>query len=77
MKKFSGTVVSAKMKHTTVVKVDVFQQHPLYKKRVKHSKKYLVHDEQGAKVGDKVIFVETRPISRHKKWKISQIIKKQ
>lgn len=70
MKQFIGTVVGKKMKKTAVVKVDTFTQHPVYKKRVKRSKKYLVHDEKKVSVGDRVVFMETRPVSKLKKWEI-------
>lgn len=76
MKQFTGLVVSTKMQNTAVVKVDSFWQHPVYKKRVKRSKKHLVHDEKEVKVGDKVIFEETLPISKRKKWKIIGVVKK-
>ena len=58
------------MEKTVVVKVDVSWQHPLYKKRVKRSKKYLVHDELGVKVGEKVRIGEIKPTSKRKRWKI-------
>lgn len=74
MKIFIGQVVSDKMEKTIVVKVDVLWQHPLYKKRVKRSKKYLVHDELGVKVGQKVKIGEVRPISRRKRWKVLEAI---
>jgi len=67
-KTFTGTVVSQKMDKTVVVKVDTFLQHPLYKKRVKRSKKYLVHSEKPLKVNQKITFKETKPISKHKKF---------
>ena len=76
MKQFTGTVLSTKMKQTITVKVDRLWQHPIYKKRVKRSKKYLVHDEIGAKTGDKIIFQETKPISKNKRWKVIEIVKK-
>ena len=74
MKLFSGKVTGTKMKHTASVKVDSFSTHPIYKKRVKRSKTYLVHDEIGVKVGDEVIFQETKPISRRKRWRIKKIV---
>jgi small subunit ribosomal protein S17 len=74
VKTFIGQVVSDKMEKTVVVKVDVLWQHPLYKKRVKRSKKYLAHDEKGVKVGQKVKIGETRPMSKRKRWKILEVI---
>jgi len=74
VKQFIGEVVSDKMDKTVTVKVDVLWQHPLYKKRVKRSKKYLVHDEVGVKVGQKVKIGETKPISKRKKWKVIEVV---
>ncbi len=74
MKKFTGRVISAKMPKTARVLVERIWQHPVYKKRVKRSKKYLTHDEIGVKVGDKVIIQETRPISKRKKYKIVEVL---
>lgn len=70
MKTIKGTVTSTKMKNTVVVRVDRQWRHPLYQKTVKRSKKYLVHDESGVKEGDVVTIVETRPMSKLKRWKI-------
>lgn len=70
-KKFDGVVVSDKMDKTIVVKVDRVKSHPKYGKRFTVSKKYKVHDELGKyKVNDKVVFVECRPISKDKKWRV-------
>ncbi|MEK7558046.1 MAG: 30S ribosomal protein S17 [Patescibacteria group bacterium] len=68
---FNGVVVSDKMDKTIVVLVSRVKIHPRYKKRYTVSKKYKVHDEKNQyKEGDKVSFVETRPISKDKKWKV-------
>lgn len=65
----SGVVVSSKMDKTIVVKVVRKKAHPLYGKQISITKKYKVHDpENRYKEGDKVSFVETRPISKDKKW---------
>jgi small subunit ribosomal protein S17 len=70
-RKFKGVVVSAKMDKTIVVKVERVKQHPIYKKRYVVSKKYKVHDEKNLyKEGDEVVFVECRPLSRHKRWRV-------
>ena len=70
-KKFNGIVVSDKMEKTIVVKVDSVKIHPKYKKRYTMSKKYKVHDEKNKfKVDDKVIFIECRPLSKDKKWRV-------
>lgn len=76
MKQFSGKVIKKNVKKAVVVKVDSFVEHPIYKKRVKRSKKYLVHDEIGSKVGDTVTFQEVRPISKKKKFKVITIVNK-
>ncbi|MCK4554215.1 30S ribosomal protein S17 [Candidatus Parcubacteria bacterium] len=69
-KKFDGIVVSDKMDKTIVVKVDRVKIHPKYKKRYTVSKKYKVHDEKNKfKEGDKVSFVECRPLSKDKRWR--------
>ena len=70
-KKFSGVVVSDKSDKTIVVKVDTVRIHPKYKKRYTRSQKYKVHDEKNEfKTGDKVSFVECRPLSRDKRWRV-------
>ena len=74
MKTLIGTVKSAKMDKTVVVEVVTFRQHPLYLKRYKSSKRFLAHDQLGAKEGDRVQIRESRPISRHKHWQVSKII---
>lgn len=70
MKVFSGIVIANKMPKTVTVEVERFLSHPLYKKRFKRSRKYQVHSETELRVGDKVRFVATRPISKTKKWKV-------
>ncbi|MEK7167383.1 MAG: 30S ribosomal protein S17 [Patescibacteria group bacterium] len=70
-KEFSGVVVSDKMVKTIVVKIETFKLHPRYGKRYKVSKKYKVHDEKGQyHAGDKVSFVECRPMSKEKRWRV-------
>ncbi len=70
-RKFKGEVVSNKMTKTIVVKVESFKLHPKYKKRYKVSSKYKVHDELGiCKVGDKIEFMECRPMSKDKRWTV-------
>lgn len=76
MKTFIGKVVSVRMDKTAVVAVETKKMHPLYKKSVKKTKKYHVHDEIGVKEGDKVLIVETRPMSSTKKWKIVEKVGK-
>ncbi len=68
---FTGTVVSDKMDKTVVVRVDRTKIHPIYKKRYVSSRKYKVHDEENkAKTGDKVKFIECRPLSKNKRWRV-------
>jgi len=75
MKIFTGRVVATKTAKTATVSVERMTIHPLYKKRLKRSTKYQVHDEIGVKVGDRVKFADSRPYSKTKKWKISEVIK--
>ncbi len=70
MKTLSGVVISTKMNKTVVVKVDRHWRHPLYLKSVKRSKHYFAHDDSGVKEGDLVTIVETRPMSKLKRWKV-------
>lgn len=73
---FTGTVVSDKMDKTIVVSVDTFDVDRIYKKRVKKSTKFHVHDENNtAKVGDIVEFMETRPLSKTVKYTLVKIVK--
>jgi small subunit ribosomal protein S17 len=75
MKQLKGIISSSKMDKTAVVVVEKLWQHPLYKKKLKRNKKYLVHNELGAKDEDMVIFQACRPISKRKKFKIIKVIK--
>ena len=73
----TGTVVSDKMDKTITVKVETYKNHPLYHKRVKYSKKYKAHDENGvAGIGDTVKIMETRPLSATKHFRLVEVIKK-
>ena len=70
-----GTVVSDAMEKTIVVRVDVVKAHPRYKKVVRRSVKFHAHDEQNqAKVGDIVRIVETRPLSKTKRWRLAEVV---
>jgi small subunit ribosomal protein S17 len=70
-----GTVVSDAMEKTIVVRVDVVKAHPRYKKVVRRSSKLHVHDEESrAKVGDIVRIVETRPLSKTKRWRLAEVV---
>ena len=73
----TGTVVSDKMDKTVVVAIQDNVRHPLYKKIVKRTKKFKAHDENNeCKTGDRVLIVETRPISRDKRWRVAQIVER-
>ena len=70
-----GTVVSDAMEKTIVVRVDVVKAHPRYKKVVRRSVKFHAHDESSqAKVGDVVRIVETRPLSKTKRWRLAEVV---
>ena len=72
-----GKVVSDKMDKTIVVLVETHRRHPIYKKRIKYSKKYTAHDEKNeAKVGDTVRIVACRPLSKTKRYVLDSIIEK-
>ena len=72
-----GKVVSDKMDKTVVVAVIDNVRHPLYKKIVKRTVKFKAHDEQNAcGIGDTVMIMETRPISKDKRWRVVEIIEK-
>jgi small subunit ribosomal protein S17 len=71
-----GIVASDKMMKTVTVRVDRLVKHPVYRKYVRKRKKFMAHDDLGAKVGDKVKIVETRPLSARKRWRVVEIIQK-
>ena len=71
-----GIVSSDKMTKTVTVRVDRLVKHPVYRKYVKRRKKFMAHDELGAKIGDKVRIMETRPLSARKRWRVVEIIQK-
>ena len=72
-----GKVVSDKMDKTVVVSIQDNVRHPLYKKIIKRSVKFKAHDEKNeCGIGDRVMIMETRPISKDKKWRVVQIIEK-
>ena len=69
-----GIVSSDKMMKTVTVRVDRLVKHPIYRKYVRKRKKFMAHDDLGAKIGDKVKIVETRPLSARKRWRVVEII---
>jgi len=72
-----GKVVSDKMDKTIVVAVETYKRHSLYQKRIKYTKKYKAHDELNqAKIGDTVKIMETRPLSKDKRWRLVEIVEK-
>lgn len=72
-----GIVVSDKAEKTVTVKVETYKMNPIYKKRVKYSKKYAAHDENNiAHVGDKVRLVATRPMSKTKRYEVVEVVEK-
>ena len=73
MRRIQGVVVSDKMEKAAIVRVERWVTHPLYKKRVRRHKKFHAHNALGAKVGDKVVMVETKPLSKAKRWKIVEV----
>ena len=72
-----GTVVSDKMDKTVVVSVERLMAHPRYGRRVKRTKTFKAHNEGNqAKAGDRVLVMETRPLSREKRWRVVEIIER-
>jgi small subunit ribosomal protein S17 len=72
-----GTVISDRMDKTIVVRVQTLKEHPRYKKTVRQSSRFKVHDEQNqCTVGDRVRIVETRPLSHDKRWRLLEIVEK-
>jgi small subunit ribosomal protein S17 len=75
-KRRTGVVVSDKMDKTVVVEVARTVMHPVYKKYVRRRKRFMAHDEGNrCKIGDTVMIVETRPLSRHKNWRVRKVLK--
>ena len=76
-KVYRGTVVSDKMDKTITVRIDTKKTHPLYGKRVKYSKKFKAHDENNeANMNDRVLIMETRPLSKDKRWRLVEIVER-
>ncbi len=76
-KQLVGIVTSNKNDKTIVVRVERLQRHPLYGKRIKKHKKFMAHDpENNCNIGDKVLIRECRPLSRHKRWQLVEILER-
>lgn len=76
-KRLVGRVVSDKMQKTVVVRVERLERHPRYEKVLRRRKKYKAHDEEGmCRVGDIVCIVESRPLSREKRWVVEEIVRR-
>ena len=71
-----GVVASNKMEKTVVVRLEQTGQHPLYGKTVRSSNRVKAHDEFSCDIGDTVEIMETRPLSRHKRWRVTKIVEK-
>ena len=73
-RRLTGVVTKTKLTKTVTVRVDRSYRHPLYGKVIRTSKNYLVHDELGCQLGDKIQMVESRPLSKRKRWVIESIL---
>jgi small subunit ribosomal protein S17 len=76
-RRMTGFVTSNKMTKTVVVEITRTYRHPLYRKVVHASRRFKAHDELGCQVGDQVQIVESRPLSRDKRWVVESIVKKE
>jgi small subunit ribosomal protein S17 len=76
-RRLTGVVTSNKMTKTVVVEIGQTFRHPLYRKVVHTSKRVKAHDELGCQIGDKVQIVESRPLSRDKRWVVESIVKRE
>jgi len=76
-KTLTGIVTSDRMDKTVVVEVNRLVRHPVYKKYIRKRKKVKAHDEKNeCHIGDKVLLIETRPLSREKRWRVKEIIER-
>lgn len=72
----TGIVVSDKMKKTVVVAVERLVRHDMYRKTIRRTSTFMAHDELGAKRGDRVRIVESRPLSKRKRWRVDEIVER-
>ncbi len=76
-KNYTGEVISDKMDKTVVVAITRLTQHPRYRKTIKTVTKFKAHDEENScKLGDKVSIIEARPMSKDKRWKVTEIVRR-
>ena len=76
-RQLTGTVVSDKMDKTAVVQVERLVKHPLYKKYIRRRNKFAAHDKDNScNIGDKVLITESRPISKLRRWRVTDILEK-
>lgn len=76
-RQLNGTIVSDKMEKTVVVQVERYVKHRFYHKYIRRRARYAAHDETNAcRVGDQVIITESRPLSKSKRWRVSEIVTK-
>jgi small subunit ribosomal protein S17 len=71
-----GVVTTAKMQKSVVVAVERLVRHSFYKKTIRRTSTFMAHDELGARAGDRVRIVETRPLSRLKRWRVAEILER-
>ena len=71
-----GTVVSDKMTRSVIVTVERQVRDAMYGKQLRRTSRFMAHDEQNAKVGDRVALVESRPLSRRKRWVVTRIVER-
>jgi small subunit ribosomal protein S17 len=77
IKEREGIVVSGAMTKTVIVQVGRLVEHPIYGKRVKQRTRFMAHDEKGeCREGDRVLIIESRPLSKNKRWRVSRVIVK-
>lgn len=76
-RRLTGVVTSNKMQKTVVVEISRTFRHPLYGKVITRSKRVMAHDELGCQIGDQVRIVESRPLSRHKRWVVEAILRRE
>jgi small subunit ribosomal protein S17 len=76
-KVLTGKIVSDKMEKTVVVAVESLVRHPLYQRTIRRTKRFKAHDEENScRIGDKVRMMETRPLSKEKRWRIIEILER-